>query len=31
MADTSPPIEPVELRARELLLRPWREDDADAY
>ena len=31
MADTSPPIEPVELRAGELLLRRWREEDADAY
>src|SRR3954451_6091034 len=31
MADTSTPIEPVELRAGELLLRPWREDDVDAY
>ena len=31
MADTPTPIEPVELRAGELLLRPWREDDADAY
>jgi RimJ/RimL family protein N-acetyltransferase len=26
-----PPIEPVELTAGSLLLRPWREDDADAY
>ena len=31
MADTPPPIEPVELRLRDLLLRPWRQDDADAY
>jgi hypothetical protein len=31
MADTPPPIEPVELRAGELLLRRWREEDADAY
>ena len=31
MADTTPPIEPVELRVGDLLLRPWREDDADAY
>jgi RimJ/RimL family protein N-acetyltransferase len=25
------PIEPVELHVGELLLRPWRADDADAY
>jgi RimJ/RimL family protein N-acetyltransferase len=25
------PIEPVELTAGDLLLRPWREDDVDAY
>lgn len=31
MADTPPPIEPAELRTGDLLLRPWREDDADAY
>jgi RimJ/RimL family protein N-acetyltransferase len=31
MADTSTPIEPVALPAGELLLRPWRETDADAY
>jgi len=31
MADTPPPIEPVELRAGDLLLRRWREDDVDAY
>ena len=31
MTDAPPPIEPVELRAAGLLLRPWREDDADAY
>ncbi|MGZ4543974.1 MAG: GNAT family N-acetyltransferase [Blastococcus sp.] len=31
MADTPPPIEPVELRAGEHLLRRWREDDAGAY
>jgi RimJ/RimL family protein N-acetyltransferase len=31
MADTSSPIEPVELRAGTLLLRRWREEDADAY
>ena len=31
MAGTPPPIEPVELRAGDLLLRPWREEDADAY
>jgi RimJ/RimL family protein N-acetyltransferase len=31
MVDTSPPIEPVELCAGELLLRRWREEDADAY
>jgi RimJ/RimL family protein N-acetyltransferase len=31
MADTATPIEPVELRAGELLLRPWREEDVDAY
>jgi RimJ/RimL family protein N-acetyltransferase len=26
-----PPLEPVELRAGDLLLRPWRDDDVDAY
>jgi RimJ/RimL family protein N-acetyltransferase len=31
MADTPPPIEPVELRAGDLLLRRWGEDDVDAY
>lgn len=31
MADTPPSIEPVELRAGDLLLRRWREEDADAY
>ena len=31
MADTPPPIEPAELRTGDLLLRPWREDDAGAY
>lgn len=31
MADIPTPIEPVELRAGGLLLRRWREDDADAY
>ena len=31
MATENPPIEPVELRAGDLLLRPWREDDVDAY
>jgi RimJ/RimL family protein N-acetyltransferase len=31
MTDTPPAIEPVELRAGELMLRRWREDDADAY
>jgi RimJ/RimL family protein N-acetyltransferase len=31
MADAPSPIEPVELRAGELLLRRWRGDDADAY
>ena len=25
------PLEPVELTAGDLLLRPWREDDVDAY
>ena len=25
------PIEPVELTAGDLLLRPWRDDDVDAY
>jgi RimJ/RimL family protein N-acetyltransferase len=29
--DTPTPIEPVELRAGELLLRRWRADDVDAY
>ena len=27
----STPIDPVELAAGDLLLRPWREDDVDAY
>jgi RimJ/RimL family protein N-acetyltransferase len=31
MANTSPPIKPAELRAGALLLRRWREEDADAY
>ena len=31
MADILPPIEPVELRTGDLLLRRWREDDVDAY
>jgi RimJ/RimL family protein N-acetyltransferase len=31
MSTTPPPIEPVELRAGDLLLRLWREDDVDAY
>jgi RimJ/RimL family protein N-acetyltransferase len=31
MADTATPIEPVEVRAGDFLLRPWREEDADAY
>jgi RimJ/RimL family protein N-acetyltransferase len=31
MADTAPPIEPVELPAGDHLLRRWREEDADAY
>lgn len=31
MTNTPSAIEPVELRAGELLLRRWREDDADAY
>ncbi|HEV7212789.1 MAG TPA: N-acetyltransferase, partial [Blastococcus sp.] len=31
MADISPPIEPVELHAGGLLLRRWREEDADPY
>jgi RimJ/RimL family protein N-acetyltransferase len=31
MVDTPPPIEPVELPLGDVLLRPWRDDDADAY
>jgi RimJ/RimL family protein N-acetyltransferase len=31
MTDTSSPIDPVELRAGEFRLRPWRAADADAY
>src|SRR5947209_17388871 len=31
MADAPPPVEPVELRAGGLLLRPWRQDEAGAY
>jgi RimJ/RimL family protein N-acetyltransferase len=31
MADSPHPIEPVELAAGDLLMRRWREDDADAY
>jgi RimJ/RimL family protein N-acetyltransferase len=31
MPDAPTPIEPVELRAGGLVLRRWREDDADAY
>jgi RimJ/RimL family protein N-acetyltransferase len=31
MTDTPSPIEHVELRAGGLLLRPWREEDVDAY
>jgi RimJ/RimL family protein N-acetyltransferase len=30
-APEPPSIEPVELTAGDLLLRPWREDDRDAY
>jgi RimJ/RimL family protein N-acetyltransferase len=31
MTHTPPPIEPVELHVGEVLLRQWREEDADAY
>ena len=31
MADTPSPIAPVELWAGDILLRPWREEDADSY
>jgi RimJ/RimL family protein N-acetyltransferase len=31
MPTENPAIEPVELRAGDLLLRPWREDDVDPY
>lgn len=31
MAELQPPIEPVEVPAGHATLRPWREDDADAY
>jgi RimJ/RimL family protein N-acetyltransferase len=31
MADAPTPIEPVEVHAGDLLLRPWREEDADPY
>ena len=31
MSSSTPPIRPVELRADDLLLRRWRDDDVDAY
>jgi RimJ/RimL family protein N-acetyltransferase len=31
MAEDQPPIEPFELRTGDLLLRPWRDADVEAY
>ena len=31
VSDAATPVEPVELQASEFLLRPWRDDDVEAY